>query len=103
AHPMLPHAGQGANQAIEDAVALATILQYADRKSAPRALLTYEQLRRERTSRVQRMSRFNGTLYEAASGDLRARHGQLAVIAEARGWIWNYDAEAEASLAAQSL
>ena len=26
AHPMLPHAGQGANQAIEDAVALATVL-----------------------------------------------------------------------------
>jgi hypothetical protein len=49
------------------------------------------------------MSRFNGTLYEAASGDLRARDGQLAAIAEARGWIWNYDAEAEASLAAQSL
>jgi salicylate hydroxylase len=103
AHPMLPHAGQGANQAIEDAVALASILHCADRKSAPQALLMYEQLRRERTSRVQRMSRFNGTLYEAASGDLRARDGQLAVIAEARGWIWNYDAEAEASLAARSL
>ena len=42
AHPMLPHAGQGANQAIEDGVALATVLSRADRTSAPRALLIYE-------------------------------------------------------------
>ena len=26
AHPMLPHLGQGVNQALEDAVALATLL-----------------------------------------------------------------------------
>src|SRR6185295_18162676 len=38
AHPMLPHVGQGANQAIEDAVALATVLARADRSSAPQAL-----------------------------------------------------------------
>ena len=31
AHPMLPHLGQGANQAIEDGMALATILSRADR------------------------------------------------------------------------
>ena len=31
AHPMLPHVGQGANQAIEDAVALAAVLRRADR------------------------------------------------------------------------
>ena len=103
AHPMLPHAGQGANQAIEDAIALATILRHADRVTAPQALLIYEQLRRERTAGVQRMSRFNGVLYEAAKGDLRARDGQLAVVPQTRGWIWNYDAEAEASAAARAL
>lgn len=103
AHPMLPHAGQGANQAIEDAVAIATVLSRADRASAPRALLIYERLRRERTAGVQRMSRFNGALYEAASGDLSDRDSQLATQAQQRAWIWNYDAEAEASAAAQSL
>ena len=51
AHPMLPHAGQGANQAIEDGVALATVLAHADRASAPRALQVYEQLRREQDGR----------------------------------------------------
>jgi 2-polyprenyl-6-methoxyphenol hydroxylase-like FAD-dependent oxidoreductase len=103
AHPMLPHAGQGANQAIEDAVAAATLLSRADRASAPRALLAYERLRRERTAGVQRMSRFNGALYESAGGDLGARDDQLAAQAQRRAWIWNYDAEAEASAAAQSL
>ena len=103
AHPMLPHAGQGANQAIEDAVAIAAILSRADRASAPRALLIYERLRRERTAGVQRMSRFNGALYEAASGNLSARDGQLAAQPQQRAWIWSYDAEAEASAAAQLL
>src|SRR5262245_29706003 len=103
AHPMLPHAGQGANQAIEDAVALATVLSCAERASAPRALLIYERLRRERTAGVQRMSRFNGALYEAVSGDLSARDGQLAAQPQQRAWIWSYDAEAEASAVARSL
>ena len=35
AHPMLPHLGQGANQSIEDGMALATILAQADRATAP--------------------------------------------------------------------
>jgi salicylate hydroxylase len=103
AHPMLPHAGQGANQAIEDAVAVAAVLSRADRASAPRALLVYERLRRERTAGVQRLSRFNGALYEAASSDLSVRDGQLAAQSQQRAWIWSYDAEAEASAAAQSL
>jgi salicylate hydroxylase len=103
AHPMLPHAGQGANQAIEDAIALATVLSRANRESAPRALVIYETLRRARTGGVQRMSRFNGALYEAISDDLRARDGQLAAQPQARAWIWNYDVEAEASAAADSL
>src|SRR5688500_2814865 len=41
AHPMLPHLGQGANQAIEDGVALAAVLGRADRETAPRALQVY--------------------------------------------------------------
>jgi salicylate hydroxylase len=103
AHPMLPHAGQGANQAIEDGVALAAVLSRADRTSAPRALLVYERLRREHTAGVQLKSRLNGARYEASSGDLGARDRQLAAQHQERAWIWNYDAEAEASAAAASL
>jgi len=58
AHPMLPHLGQGASQALEDAVTLATLLE-ASTSSAdvPRALAAYEGLRRDRTARVQLGSR----------------------------------------------
>src|SRR5262245_4978058 len=52
AHPMLPHGGQGANQAIEDGVTLAAVLSRADQASAPRALQVYEALRRERCARI---------------------------------------------------
>ena len=103
AHPMLPHAGQGANQAIEDAIALATVLSRANRESAPRALAIYESLRHRRAAGVQRMSRFNGALYEATTGDLKARDGLLAGVHQTRAWVWNYDAEAEAWAAAKSL
>jgi salicylate hydroxylase len=103
AHPMLPHGGQGANQAIEDGVALAAILSHADRISAPRGLQIYEGLRRERCGRVQRISRINGARYDASGGNLARRDRQLAVQSQERAWIWNYDAEAEALAAAASL
>jgi len=103
AHPMLPHAGQGANQAIEDAVALATVLSRTDRASARRALLIYESLRRERTARVQRSARVNGARYDASGGDMGARDRHLAAQPQERAWMWNYDAEVEASTAVASF
>jgi salicylate hydroxylase len=96
AHPMLPHAGQGANQAIEDGVALAAILAQADRANCPEALRIYEAVRRERTAGVQALSRTNRTRFEASS-DLDARDQQLGSQAWDRAWIWDYDAEAEAA------
>jgi salicylate hydroxylase len=100
AHPMLPHAGQGANQAIEDGVALAAILARADRASAPRALAIYEKLRRERTASVQQRSRLNLARYYQAGPE---RDKALGTQHQERAWIWNYDAQAEASAAAASL
>jgi salicylate hydroxylase len=97
AHPMLPHAGQGANQAIEDAVALATLLARATPETAPRALLAYETLRRERTARVQLLSRQRGAMKESAGQSVST--GELAQAADAvdhGAWIRDYDAEAEA-------
>jgi salicylate hydroxylase len=96
AHPMLPHTGQGANQAIEDAVTLAAVLRNADPSSAPCALQAYETLRRERCARVQRSSRINGARYDATGSDLADRDRQLSAQPQERAWIWNYDAELEA-------
>ena len=76
------------------------MLAAADARSAPRALLIYESLRRQHTAAVQRLSRLNGARYEAASGDLAARDRQLDTQAEERAWIWNHDAAAAAAAAA---
>ena len=103
AHPMLPHVGQGANQAIEDAVAVATVLARADRNSATQALRLYEAVRRERTARVQRSARVNGARYDSRGSDLGVRDRQLAAQPQERAWIWNYDAGLEASIAAAAL
>ncbi len=103
AHPMLPHTGQGANQAMEDAVTLATVLSRSEPSSAARALQVYESLRRERCARIQRTSRINGARYDAAGGDLTDRDRQLSAQPQERAWIWNHDAELEASNAAESL
>lgn len=50
AHPMLPHTGQGAAQALEDAVALGLVLSRAD--DLPTALRRYEEVRSARTRRL---------------------------------------------------
>ena len=58
AHATSPSSGQGASQAIEDAVVLARCLR--DVEPVPRALATFESLRRERVERVVEQGRRNG-------------------------------------------
>ena len=87
AHPMLPHLGQGVNQALEDAVALATLLGSGTGPAGvPRALAAYEGLRRDRTARVQLGSRRQGAGYDSSGSQLVDRR-----------WIYDYDAGAEAA------
>jgi 2-polyprenyl-6-methoxyphenol hydroxylase-like FAD-dependent oxidoreductase len=87
AHPMLPHLGQGVNQAFEDAVALATLLGGSTSPAGvPQVLRTYERLRRDRTARVQLGSRRNGAGYDSSGSQLTDRR-----------WIYEYDAAAEAA------
>ena len=87
AHPMLPHLGQGVNQALEDAVVLATLLRACSNSAdVPRALATYERLRRDRTARVQLGSRRQGAGYDSSGRQLVDRR-----------WIYEYDAWAEAA------
>ena len=103
AHPMLPHLGQGANQGIEDGMALATILARADRKTAPAALLAYERLRRERVAAVQRGARENGMRYDSAYSDLGVRDAEITAHAEFRKRLYAYDVVPEAQAAAATL
>jgi salicylate hydroxylase len=103
AHPMLPHLGQGANQSIEDGMALATILAGTDRTTAPRALLAYEQLRRERVAQVQRGARESGLRYDSANSDLGVRDAEIAAHAEFRKRLYDYDVVTDAKAAAAAL
>ncbi len=96
AHPMLPHLGQGANQSIEDAVALSVFLGDATRESLPGALLKYEELRRQRTTEVQRGARANGRRYDSDFEDLAERDAEIAKTRQFRLWLHDYDAEAAA-------
>jgi salicylate hydroxylase len=103
AHPMLPHLGQGANQSIEDGMALATILAEATPQTAARALLAYERLRRERVALVQRGARENGLRYDSANPDLGVRDAEIAAHAAFRRRLYDHDVVPEAKAAAMAL
>ena len=103
AHPMLPHLGQGANQSIEDGMALATILAQVDTSAVPASLLAYERLRRERVAEVQLGARQNGLRLDSAYADLSVRDAELAAHAEFRKHLYAYDVVADARAAAEAL
>jgi 2-polyprenyl-6-methoxyphenol hydroxylase-like FAD-dependent oxidoreductase len=60
AHPMLPHAGQGAAQALEDAVAVGRVL--TDASDVETALRRYEQVRAARTREIAAVARRNAQM-----------------------------------------
>ena len=103
AHPMLPHLGQGANQSIEDGMALATILAGANTAAVPAGLLAYERLRRERVAQVQLGARQNGLRVGSAGADLRVRDAELVAHAEFRKQLYSYDVVPQAQAAVALL
>jgi salicylate hydroxylase len=99
AHPMLPHLGQGANQSVEDAFALAAVLRDASPADVPAALRRYAQVRRRRTDVVQANSRRNGDRYDQVNRTAESRDRELIDTRKLRAWIYDYDVEAEPDLA----
>ncbi|MCD2187157.1 FAD-dependent oxidoreductase [Actinomycetospora soli] len=96
AHPMLPHMGQGANQAIEDAAVLAALLADApdrsDRADLGARLAAYERERAPRTARVQDGSRRNGRAFSGGSSSPGGAD---------LSWVHGYDAPAAGLAAAR--
>jgi salicylate hydroxylase len=103
AHAMLPHLGQGANQSIEDGMALATMLSNVDRSTVLAALLLYERLRRERTAKVQSGARENGLRYDSFHSDLKLRDAEITAHAGFRRQLYDYDVVLEARALATDL
>jgi salicylate hydroxylase len=93
AHAMLPHVGQGANQAIEDGVALAVFLQHRSPVGVADALRQYEAFRRERTDVVQAESRRNGLRFDSRYESLEQRDHEIKNVASFRLWVYDYDVE----------
>ena len=91
AHPMLPHHGQGANQAIEDAAALAICLAEVPAAAVSAGLRRYEAARLPHTTRVQLGSRGSGSL-RLRSAD-SGRSGALPSMVDEVSWIQRYDVE----------
>ena len=65
AHAVTPQLGQGANQAVEDAITLAVLLQDAQAADIPMRLRRYEDRRIERTRQVHDGSREAAALYRS--------------------------------------
>ncbi len=98
AHPMLPHLGQGANQSIEDAFALAAVLRDTPAADVPEALRRYAQVRRRRTDVVQASSRRNGERYDTVNRTADGRDREIVDTRKLRAWLYDYDVEAEPDL-----
>lgn len=94
AHGMLPHHGQGANTAIEDAFALAGLLAAAEDPLA--ALPRYQALRRGRARAIQRSSWVTGALLHVPDGPMSAaRDRTMTSIPRDFAWIHSYDVQQE--------
>ncbi|MBM2620263.1 FAD-dependent monooxygenase [Actinoplanes sp. LDG1-06] len=91
AHPMLPHAGQGTNQALEDAAALAACLARPDLTTAE-ALRRYENVRKARTRQIQLGARANAACFQLPDGPpAEARNARLQSLPDTVAWIHEYD------------
>jgi salicylate hydroxylase len=96
AHAMLPHLGQGANQAIEDGVALAVLLEGRDRANVPNIVKQYEKMRRVRTDVIQAEARKNGLRFDSRYKSLEQRDREIANSRAFRQSLFDYDVEQEA-------
>ncbi|KAK6827176.1 hypothetical protein PG987_010517 [Apiospora arundinis] len=96
AHAFLPTSGNGATQAIEDAMTLATCLQLGGgRSAAADAARAYNRLRFQRVSCGQKMAFINLQVKHNTDWDAVARDPAL-IRSRYPKWVWSHDAEAYA-------
>ncbi|MCK1798564.1 FAD-dependent monooxygenase [Streptomyces sp. XM4193] len=103
AHPMLPFASQGANQAIEDAMALAACLVRSGSDAPAAALRRYASVRAPRTGLLQKSSRERTEAMHLPDGPRqRERDTGFAGTGGLReeAWLYGYDTLAAVARAA---
>ena len=93
AHPMYQYIAQGACQAIEDALALASCVAAAP-GDVPKALAAYERLRTRRAARVQMTARAMGALFHLDGVAATVRNEMMAARAgddhAPLDWLYGY-------------
>jgi salicylate hydroxylase len=95
---MFPFYAQGAGQAIEDAAILAGCLRDATRETAGAALFRYEEIRKPRATKVQRLSRGRQRHHHLPDGEeQRKRDAEFANEDPLRhnAWLYGHDVETE--------
>ena len=93
AHAPLPHQGQGAGVAIEDAYALGALLAKGGLKDYGSIFDAFENLRRRRTWMVQAYSRAAGRAYKFSGDAATRRDARWASLPQRIGWIHRYRGE----------
>ena len=103
AHATTPYQGQGAGQAIEDALVISAVLAKVQTPNQiPNALAAYDQIRRPRAQRIVETSREAGLLagmsLQGVGDDLDKMGGNLKTRMH---WVWNRDMVAQAGEAVE--
>jgi salicylate hydroxylase len=93
AHAPLPHQGQGAGLAIEDAYALGALLTKAGLKDYGSAFHAFENLRRRRSWMVQAYSRASGRAIKFVGDAATRRDASWSSLPQRIGWIHRYREE----------
>jgi hypothetical protein len=95
AHSFIPTSGNGATQALEDAITLATCLQLGGKGSVATSTKAYNLLRYERVSCAQKMSFVNSQLKTETNWDAIWKE-PAKVRTRFPKWIFSHDPEAYA-------
>lgn len=95
AHSFLPQSGNGASQAIEDAITLATCLQLGGKAYISSSTKAYNKLRYQRVSCAQKMAFVNSQVKHATDWDA-IKKDPKRIRTRFPKWIWSHDPEAYA-------
>ncbi|PVH92858.1 FAD/NAD(P)-binding domain-containing protein [Periconia macrospinosa] len=93
AHSYLPSSGNGATQAIEDSISLASCLQLGGKDNIPEAVRTHIRFRFIRNACAQKMGLYNAELLQSTDWDKVKLDPRRAAPKHPK-WIWEHDPEA---------
>lgn len=94
AHAPLPHQGQGAGQAIEDAYTIGSLLAKHGFDDYRSTFESFERQRRSRAARVQAYSRLAGRSYKLTGNRATTRDADWPSLPQRIGWIHRHREEA---------